>query len=128
MVPPVEIRLLRRYVCLFICLNYVYLCLSYDCFFYLPKKALFKLCFTSPGSLMEKKKYVSGISLCLSVSLSTSLLTLLQLFSSVGSSLAKGDQRLVEHEADRRAEGVRPHLRSQRLGNLLRFVDENFSL
>jgi hypothetical protein len=32
----------------------------------------------------------------------------------------------VEHEADRRAEGVRPHLCPQRLGKLFRFVNENF--
>ncbi len=73
------------------------------------------------------------LSLCLSVSLSLRFSALSMFlfklsFSFSGSSLAKGDQHLVEHKADWRAEGVRPHLRSQRLGKLLSFVNENFSL
>ena len=43
-----------------------------------------------------------------------------------GHLLAERDQRLVEHEVDRRTKDVRPHLRSQCLGKFGRFLNNYF--
>jgi hypothetical protein len=122
MVLPVEIST---------CLVYLSVSMSFCLSVYLPINTIKTYFFFR--QLIGERRSTSGISLCLSVSLSVCLSVLSMFvfklsFSFSGSSLAKGDQHLVEHEADRRAEGVRPHLRPQRLGKLLRFVIENFSL